>query len=156
MSTPRVKLKNAGDAIVLHCESASVNSSGKWPEIEFIGIDAKTHQRVIVSAPQKSMERQFDRLGLSLPECSKYTLGISRAASDDPAKPYWNLAVIGEQVGKEAFSDYLPDTPVRGTAPISAPPMAPPPTDADAPPDAIVPPSANAALFNGEQLYPDT
>ncbi len=140
MGTPNyVKLKNAGDAIVLHCESAKVNTSGKWPTIDFMGKDAKTHQQVVVAVPQKSAERQMERIGLDLAECPGMAIGISRAASDNPEKPYWNLAVVGEvetpkRDPSRTMPEFIPGHPVQGFTPEP-----PPPDDADAPMDAAVP-----------------
>ena len=134
-----VKLKNAGDAIVVHVESAKVNTSGKWPTLDFAGTDAKTHQPVVVAVPQKSAERQMERIGLTVDACPGLTLGISRAASDDPAKPYWNLAVVGEHEVKpaprrEPASEFIPGHPVSGS-----PPEPPPLDDEDAPEFAAAP-----------------
>ena len=154
-----VKLKNAGDAIVVHVESAKVNTSGKWPTIDFMGKDAKTHQPVVVAVPQKSAERQMERIGLTVDACPGLTLGISRAASDDSAKPYWNLAVVGEHEVKpaprrEPASEFIPGHPVSGS-----PPEPPPLDDEDAPPDAIVVPKATVVErgfsyeWAGDPLY---
>lgn len=154
MSTPtRIKLRNAGDAIVVHVETAQLSKTGKWPEVELFGRDAKTHQQVLVAIPQKSAERQLDRLGLTLNDLPGYTMGVSRGANvEAPDKPYWNLAVVGEPDRQAPARDYLPDQPVRGTAPIASTPEPPPPTDADAPPDAIVPPQVASGGFS-DPLY---
>lgn len=149
----RIKLRQAGEAIVVHVERAQVSTTGKWPELELHGRDAKTHQPVIVSIPEKSAERQLTRLGLTANDLAGYTMGVSRKANpEDASKPYWNLDVVGEP-SSSASEPYLPDQPVRGTAPVT-PPEPPPLTDADAPPDALLSPAQHVAgPFNGDALY---
>lgn len=148
----RIKLRQAGEAIVVHVERAQVSTTGKWPELELHGRDAKTHQSVIVSIPEKSAERQLARLGLTANDLAGYTMGVSRKANpEDAGKPYWNLDVVGEPASSTR-EPYLPDQPVRGTAPV-APPEPPPLTDADAPPDALRSHTAPASAFAGDPLY---
>jgi hypothetical protein len=159
MSTPNyVKLKNAGDAIVVHCTEARLNTRGKWPEVEFVGTDAKTHRPVVVSVPQKSAERQMERIGLTLDQCAGLSLGISRGTNPEmPDKPYWNLAVVGEMGAPKPNpvkplpqpASYLPDHVVTGYAPET-----PPPSDADAPEYAAARVPDDAKAFS-DPLYED-
>lgn len=143
----RIKLREAGEAIVIQCTGVRLDTSGSWPQLEFQGLDTKSGNAVLIAMPKKSGEQQLERLGLRADVCTGRTLGISRKANPG-GKPYWNIAVVEDAPRERA---YLPDTDVRSTAPIARTPEPPPLTDADAPPEAVTTPQPTG--FLGDPLY---
>jgi hypothetical protein len=94
MTSPNlVQLKQAGDSVMMHITRCGPVGVGRFPEIEFAGIDGG--RDVVVQMPKSSADRQLTRLKLDQASVVGKIITISRSPSDDPAKPYWNISLNG-------------------------------------------------------------
>lgn len=94
----KIELKQAGQEAILTVRKCGLASVGKYPEVEFSGPDDRG-EPAMIAVNQKSTDRQLTRINLTYQSCVGQTLRFSRSASDDPAKPYWNIDLLGEADG---------------------------------------------------------
>ncbi len=100
MSYPeKVKLTVAGEAVTLQVQKCAKATVGKFPGIEFTGIDQFDKRLITIEVPQSSADRQLGRIPLTYAEAVGCTLTISRDAnSTDASKPYWGISLASGKV----------------------------------------------------------
>jgi hypothetical protein len=89
-----LKLKQAGEFAIIAIDRAEPLKFGEYPEVEFSGYSDEG-QLVALRVPQKSADRQLERLSLSYADCEGKTLKFSRDPNNkDASKPYWGINVV--------------------------------------------------------------
>ena len=90
MTATIVKLRSVGESITLTVQECQKAQRGQYPGVEFIGTDGSG--LVAVEVPEKSADKQLERLGLDRASVVGRTVTISRAENrTDATKPYWNI-----------------------------------------------------------------
>lgn len=88
----RIKLTDAGSAVVRRIDKVEINTAGKWPDYELFSGDD------VVVIPKNAADRQIARAGKSsVLELAGQWVKVSR--SDEPGdngKLFWNLAIVPE------------------------------------------------------------
>lgn len=91
-----VKLRSAGDSLTMQVETCAKMTIGTYPEISFIGSDGA--RQVEIRVPEKSANRQLERLGMSYPDCAGKVMTFARDPNrTDPAKPFWSITLAAGQ-----------------------------------------------------------
>lgn len=131
-----VKLTAVGEKITFTCDRVTFNPKSdkiKYPDFTFVGVVAG--ERIRVNVPEAATRRQAERFKLAPEQFEGQTITISRSASSDPDKPYWNIDLAAPHEAKakpepKRMTEAEAQTPVKdlekgsdGTAvPGDAPP----------------------------------
>lgn len=115
---PVLTLKNVGDGVTMRVTSCDKMKIGTYPEVEFIGVVEKG-ETVSVRVPQKSADRQLERLGFNYGLACGQTLTISRSDSGDPKKPFWDIEMSDAPI--DAPQRVRPAAPAASAAPATGP-----------------------------------
>lgn len=76
-----------GESVVFTVKEVAVDKAGKWPDYAFTATDG-----VIYTAPKAAIDRQLERLTLSVIELPGKGISLERAPNkDDAKKSWWNL-----------------------------------------------------------------
>lgn len=122
--TEPIKLTAPGSSVTFLCSACFQVPVGRYPEIEFQGMDGTTP--LVVRVPKMSADRQLGRAGLTYEKCVGARLTISRDPNAaDASKPYWGITLHG-------FESTAGAAPAARPAPVPAKP-----TPAAAPPAAV-------------------
>jgi len=114
-----LKLKKVGDAATLRIMSCELMKIGTYPEIQFAGVDA-TGVVWSVKVPQRSADRQLERLNLTYKTAVGQTLTISRSPNAQvPSKPFWDVVVADMPVTAQPFVSPSPAAPTS----VDEPPL---------------------------------
>lgn len=138
--TRKIELKTAGQEAILQVHSCGLAKVGKYPEVEFSGLDDQD-QPAMIAVNQKSVDRQLARLNLDYGSAAGRIIKFSRSANPaDASKPYWNLDDMGELDHQSAAAPIavrgdwpLAQARASGSAPVRAD-SAPQPTAASVTP----------------------
>ena len=100
MTTPNVfPLEHAGDAITLRVTACGPVPVGRYPEIQFAGVDAEGRAHV-VQMPKASADRQLARANLTTATVVGCTMRFSRDENpSDARRPFWGAVVAETEIG---------------------------------------------------------
>ncbi len=106
----QVLLKKAGDTLTLNVMACAQVPVGKYPEIEFTGIDA-ARRLVYVRVNKQSVDRQLTRLELTQQTVVGRVLIFTRDPNPaDVNKPYWGINLAPDQATPVAAPRLVPNT----------------------------------------------
>ena len=89
-----IKLTVPGSSVTFLCTACFQVPVGKYPEIEFGGMDGTTP--LTIRVPKVSADRQLGRIPLTYEQCVGAYLTISRDPNkNDASKPFWGITLNG-------------------------------------------------------------
>ena len=124
--TDPIKLTTAGQSVTFACTACFQVPVGKFPEIEFQGMDGTTP--LVIRVPKVSADRQLGRIPLTYEQAVGCRLTISRDPNPaTPSKPYWGITLVSQGTGTAGAS--LPQGAGAGAHASPPTPVAPAPAE---------------------------